>query len=171
MLLLCPYFFGGILVLYYPLVFITNKTRKFTNDVFWQSWSVSNEIEKLVENIYLIKVLQKDTEEIENFNLLQKTLNKIDLNKTIFNSLSGFLPTFLTMFVLSILVGIPRIAKTLTLDFIGVTLRLFQALGTVSNSINNLLNSQIHINHFINFVNSENSSNPRIICEKKYSRW
>jgi ABC-type multidrug transport system fused ATPase/permease subunit len=160
------YFFGGILVLYYPLVFITNKTRKFTNDVFWQSWSVSNEIEKLVENIYLIKVLQKDTEEIENFNLLQKTLNKIDLNKTIFNSLSGFLPTFLTMFVLSILVGIPRIAKTLTLDFIGVTLRLFQALGTVSNSINNLLNSQIHINHFINFVNSENSSNQESFVKK-----
>ncbi len=160
------YFLGGILVLYYPLVFITSKTRKYTDDVYWKSWSVSNEIEKLVENIYLIKVLQKDTEEIENFNVLQKTLNKIDLNKTIFNSLSGFLPTFLTMFVLSILVGIPRIAKTLTLDFIGVTLRLFQALGSVSNSFNSLLNSQIHINYFINFVNSENSSNQDSFVKK-----
>ena len=153
-------------MLYYPLVFITSKTRKYTDDVYWKSWSVSNEIEKLVENIYLIKVLQKDTEEIENFNVLQKTLNKIDLNKTIFNSLSGFLPTFLTMFVLSILVGIPRIAKTLTLDFIGVTLRLFQALGSVSNSFNSLLNSQIHINYFINFVNSENSSNQDSFVKK-----
>ena len=28
------YFLGGILVLYYPLVFITSKTRKYTDDVY-----------------------------------------------------------------------------------------------------------------------------------------
>ena len=148
------YFIGGILILYYPLKKITTKTRSFTNEVYWKSFSVSNEIEKLIENIYLIKVLKKDKEEINNFDTLQKNLNRVDLKKTIYNSASGFLPTFLTMLVLSVLVSFPRIVVSLTLDFIAVTLRLFQSLGVMSNSINSLLNSQIHIDKFIEFSKS-----------------
>ena len=52
------------------------------------------------------------------------------------------------MFVLAILVSFSNVVKTLTIDFIGVTLRLFQQLGAISMSVNNLLNSQIHIKHF-----------------------
>ena len=52
------------------------------------------------------------------------------------------------MFVLAILISFSNVVKTLTIDFIGVTLRLFQQLGAISAAINNLLNSQIHIKHF-----------------------
>ena len=79
--------------------------------MYWQSWSVFNEIEKLIENIYLIKVLKKDRDEISNFDIIQKKLNQIDLKKTIYNSVSGFIPTFLTMFVLGVLVNFPDIVK------------------------------------------------------------
>jgi ABC-type multidrug transport system fused ATPase/permease subunit len=69
------------------------------------------------------------------------------------------------LFVLGVLISFKNVVEKLTLDFIGVTLRLFQQLGAISNSFNNLLNSQIHIKHFSNVeknkisVNRENYSN------------
>ena len=144
------YFLGGIVVLYFPLVKIIQKSRKFTDKSYWMNLSLSREIEKIVENMFLIKILHKDKEEIENFDLTVKNINLIDIKNIIWKSFSGYLPTFLTMFVLSILLSFENIIKALTLDFIGVTLRLFQQLGAFSSHINNLLNSQIHLKHFSN---------------------
>jgi len=159
------YFLGGIIVLYLPLKKIISRSRKYTDETYWKSLTVSKEIEKIVENMFLIKILKKDRLEIQKFNDLIKDLNNIGLRHAIWNSLSGFLPTFLTMFVLGVLISFKSIVEQLTLDFIGVTLRLFQQLGAISNSFNNLLNSQIHIKHFSNVeknkisVNRENYSN------------
>ena len=38
--------------------------------------------------------------------------------------------------------------KLLTLDFIGVILRLFQSFGTLTSSLTSLVNSQVHIEKF-----------------------
>jgi ABC-type multidrug transport system fused ATPase/permease subunit len=159
------YFFGGVIVLYLPLKKIISRSRKYTDETYWKTLTVSKEIEKIVENMFLIKILKKDKLEIQKFNNLLSDLNNIGLRHTIWNSLSGFLPTFLTLFVLGVLISFKNVVEKLTLDFIGVTLRLFQQLGAISNSFNNLLNSQIHIKHFSNVeknkisVNRENYSN------------
>jgi len=156
------FFLGGILVLYFPLLKIIEKSRNFTDKSYWMNLSLSKEIEKIVENMFLIKILNKDKNEIDNFEETISNINSIDLKNIIWKSFSGFLPTFLTMFVLGVLISFESIVKSLTLDFIGVTLRLFQQLGALSNSFNNLLNSQIHIQHFANLdknkatVNREN---------------
>ena len=142
------YFLGGILVLYFPLQSIIVKSRKYTDKAYWVSLNVSEEIAKVVENMYLIKILKKDKEEIRNFESLLEERDRYGIRTVIWGSLSGYLPTFLTMFVLAILVSFSNVVKTLTIDFIGVTLRLFQQLGAISMSVNNLLNSQIHIKHF-----------------------
>ena len=126
--------------------------------------TVSKEIEKIVENMFLIKILKKDRLEIQKFNDLIKDLNNIGLRHAIWNSLSGFLPTFLTMFVLGVLISFKSIVEQLTLDFIELP-KAFSTTGVISNSFNNLLNSQIHIKHFSNVeknkisVNRENYSN------------
>ena len=159
------YFLGGIIVLYLPLKKIISRSRQYTDETYWKTQTVSKEIEKIVENMFLIKILKKDKLEIKKFNDLLQDLNNLGIRHAIWNSLSGFLPTFLTMFVLGILISFKNIVEKLTLDFIGVTLRLFQQLGSISNSFNNLLNSQIHIKHFSNVeknkisVNRENYSN------------
>ena len=142
------YFLGGILVLYFPLQSIIVKSRKYTDKAYWVSLNVSEEIAKVVENMYLIKILKKDKEEIRNFESLLEERDRYGIRTVIWGSLSGYLPTFLTMFVLAILISFSNVVKTLTIDFIGVTLRLFQQLGAISAAINNLLNSQIHIKHF-----------------------
>ena len=153
------FFLGGILVLYFPLLKIIEKSRNFTDKSYWMNLSLSKEIEKIFENMFLIKILNKDKNEIDNFENTITNINSIDLKNIIWKSFSGFLPTFLTMFVLSILISFESIVKALTLDFIGVTLRLFQQLGALSNSFNNLLNSQIHIEHFANLDKNKASVN------------
>ena len=142
------YFLGGIVVLYFPLQSIIVKSRKYTDKAYWVSLNVSEEIAKVVENMYLIKILKKDKEEIRNFESILEERDRYGIRTVIWGSLSGYLPTFLTMFVLAILISFSNVVKTLTIDFIGVTLRLFQQLGAISAAINNLLNSQIHIKHF-----------------------
>ncbi len=153
------FFLGSIILLYYPLTKIIEKSRNFTDKSYWMNLSLSKEIEKIVENMFLIKILNKDKIEIDNFEKTISNINSIDLKNIIWKSFSGFLPTFLTMFVLAILISFENIVKTLTLDFIGVTLRLFQQLGTISGAFNNLLNSQIHIKHFANLDKNKVSVN------------
>tara|TARA_Y100000816_G_scaffold286171_1_gene266899 strand:- start:2069 stop:2914 length:846 start_codon:yes stop_codon:yes gene_type:complete len=52
------------------------------------------------------------------------------------------------MFVFSILLTISSVAKSLTLDFIGVMFRLFQSFGGITNSANQILNSHVHMEKF-----------------------
>ena len=52
-----------------------------------------------------------------------------------------------------------NLAKTITLDFIGVTLRLFQALGISATAINRLVNSHVHIEQFHNIDKNKMISN------------
>lgn len=153
------YFLGGIVILYFPLSFIIKKSRTFTDKTYWKSHSIVQEIERIVENMFLIKILQKDQVEVKSFDSQLKEYNNLTVRHSIWNSLSGYLPTFLTMFVLGILVSFSNIVKNLSLDFIGVTLRLFQQIGSIAGSLNNLLNSQIHIKHFSNLEKNKVSVN------------
>ena len=117
-----------MLVLYFPIQAIIRRSRRYTDKAYWVSLNVSEEIAKVVENMYLIKILKKDREEIDNFEKLLKKRDNYGIRTVIWGSLSGYLPTFLTMFVLGILVSFSNVVKNLTIDFIGVTLRLFQQL-------------------------------------------
>ena len=49
--------------------------------------------------------------------------------------------------------NIEQFLKFLTLDFLGVTLRLFQSVSVVSNSLNQVANSQVHISKFVELEN------------------
>ncbi len=57
-------------------------------------------------------------------------------------------------------------AKTLTLDFIGVTLRLFQSLSNLTTSLNQIINSHVHIEKFYEIEKNKtvkNDNNFKII--------
>ena len=117
------------------------------------------EIQKIVDNMFLIKLLKKDREEIANFENVIAKLNNALLNNHRFGSINSFLPSFVTMFVFSVLIGFFNFARVLTLDFIGVTLRLFQSLGLITSSINRLVNSQVHIKYFYLMDKNKNKLN------------
>ena len=49
--------------------------------------------------------------------------------------------------------------KNLTLEFLGVTLRFFQTLGIVNNSLNMLVNSHVHLTKLIEIEKNKIESN------------
>ena len=70
--------------------------------------------------------------------------------------------------MLSTILALTSYAKSLTLDFIGVTLRLFQSLSNLTTSLNQIINSHVHIEKFYEIEKNkeiENTTNFKIINE------
>ena len=55
------------------------------------------------------------------------------------------MPTFATIFILSILFTNSIFITAITIEFIGVLLRLFQSLSALNNGLNLVVNSSVHV--------------------------
>lgn len=157
----------GIVLLFYPIKLLISRARKYMHEIYVYSRYSSNEIQRIVDNMFLIKLLKKEDEEINNFRTTLEKLNESDYKNIKWTSLNGYLPSFATMFILSIIVSIDNIVKSLTLDFIGVTLKLFQVLGTVSGSVNKIVNSHVHLSKLTDLFRNRNDINRENFNMKK----
>lgn len=133
-------FLAGIIFLVIPTLYLTKLGRKFSHKTYIYGQEISAEIEKVLDNLYLIKIIKYVDKELINFRRSLKDFYNSSLNNLRFGTLNAILPNFLTVFVISILLVFFNFAKSLTLDFIGIVLRLFQSLG-VLNSNFHLLNA------------------------------
>ncbi len=147
----------GLTILLLPLKAVITKTRDYVDKSFFSARDSMSEIERIIENLFLIKILKKEDEEISKFASTLDLLKSHQLNKHNYGVLNGYLPSFLT---LTILVSILIFSSTikLTLDFIGVTLKLFNSINGVTTTFSNIINSHVHIAKFkgLNF----NINNP-----------
>jgi ABC-type multidrug transport system fused ATPase/permease subunit len=149
----------GVIILFYPIRILIARSRKHMHEIYEYSKFSNTEIQRIVDNMFLIKLLKKEDEEINNFKTTLEKLNRSDYQNIKWSSLNGYLPSFSTMFILSILVSIESILKSLTLDFIGVTLKLFQVLGTVTGSVNKIVNSHVHLSKLTELFKNRNYIN------------
>lgn len=141
-------FILGTSVLIYPIKQLLTSARKYMDRTYYKGQDANREIQRVVENMFLIKILKKDDYEKNRFaNTLDDQFNNLLLNYKV-GIVNGFLPSFLTLVTLSIILGFSAYAKKITLDFIGVTLRLFQSLGNLTSSMNQIINSHVHIEKF-----------------------
>ena len=106
-----------------------------------------SEIERVVENLFLIKILKKEKDELNTFSNTLGVLNSLQLSKHNFGVINGYLPSFLTLTILSIILIFFNSVR-LTLDFIGVTLKLFGSIAAVTSAFSNIINSHVHIQKF-----------------------
>lgn len=128
---------GGIVILYFPTIYIIKQGRKTSHKTYLTSQEISEKIEKIVDNLYLIKILNLAHQELTNFRKSLKNYYDSTLVNIKLGSISAIIPNFLTFFGLSLAIVFLDVVKYITLDFIGVALRLFQALG--------VLNSNLHL--------------------------
>lgn len=158
----------GVLVLAYPIKKILDKARLFMHESFEKGQESNKEVERVVDNLLLIKILKKDDYEIDRFsNTIQEYIFNL-FNNFKFGVINSFLPSFFTLFMLSTILALTSYAKSLTLDFIGVTLRLFQTLSNLTTSLNQIINSHVHIEKFYEIEKNkqiENTNNFKIINE------
>jgi len=161
----------GALILFLPSRYLILKAREFMHKSYLMDQKSNKEIQKIIENMFVIKILNKAKEELSNFAQTLENYNKNQINNYIYGSFSSFLPSFVTLFVFAILLTMFNLAKTITLDFIGVTLRLFQALGSSATAVNRLVNSHVHIEQFYNIDKNKIISNKdNFIFEIKESK-
>ena len=161
----------GALILFLPSRYLILKAREFMHKSYLMDQKSNKEIQKIIENMFVIKILNKAKEELSNFAQTLENYNKNQINNYIYGSFSSFLPSFVTLFVFAILLTMFNLAKTITLDFIGVTLRLFQALGSSATAVNRLVNSHVHIEQFHNIDKNKMISNKdNFIFEIKESK-
>ena len=138
----------GVLLLFFPVKKLLILARNSMHQVYETGQDYNKEIQRVVDNLFLIKILKKENDEMNNFN---NTLSKFflnDLDNFRYTILNSFLPGFFTLFSLSVVASSTKFISFLTLDFLGVALRLFQSISTVSTSLNQIINSQVHIEKF-----------------------
>ena len=137
----------GLLILFYPIKLLLKITREYVDKSYYVTKDSMTEIERVVQNLFLIKILKKEKKELDKFSNTLATLNSYLLKKHNFGVLNGYLPSFLTLTILSIILIFFSSVK-LTLDFIGVTLKLFGSISGLTSSFSNIINSHVHIVKF-----------------------
>ena len=138
----------GIIVLIYPIFKLLKKSRLFMHESYEKGQEANKEVERVVDNLFLIKILSKEDFEVQRFSKIVDSYIYNVFNNYKFGIINSLLPSFFTLFVLSLVLTVTNYANKITLDFIGVTLRLFQSLGNLANSTNQIINSHVHIEKF-----------------------
>ena len=142
---LFSFFAFGSILLIFPTKYLISKGKHFQHVSFEDNRRVHSNIERIIENTFLIKILKTSSIEFNNFRDKLKNFTKSQSLNLVYGSLNSILPTFSTIIILSILTTLTDMVKNLTFEFIGVLLRLFQSLSVFTNSLNLVLNSSVHV--------------------------
>jgi ABC-type bacteriocin/lantibiotic exporter with double-glycine peptidase domain len=141
-------FFTGVIVLIFPIRKLLSLAKSYVHITYEKGQESNEEIARVVENLFLIKILKKDKDELKQFSNTLEEFKESMLKNHSIGLINGYLPSFVTLTILSFVLAFTSYASMLTLDFIGVVLRLFQSLGNLTTSANRLVNSQVHIEKF-----------------------
>jgi ABC-type multidrug transport system fused ATPase/permease subunit len=133
----------GSVLLFIPTLYLTKLGRKYAHISYTFGQKISKDIEKILDNLFLIKILQQVKKEITTFDTSLKKFYNSRLNDIKVGTISALMPNFFTLFLLSILLVFFNFVKYLTLDFIGILLRLFQSLGIFNRNIHTV--SAFHV--------------------------
>ncbi len=152
----------GIVILFLPIKKILSKARIYMHESYEKGQESSQELQRVVDNLFLIKILKKENYETEKFKNTLNSFNENLINNHKYGIFNSSLPGFFTLVVLSVVLVFTKFGNFITLDFVGVTLRLFQSLSLLATSLNQIINSHVHIEKF--YEVEENK-----IIQKKYN--
>ncbi len=138
----------GLIILYKPLRILLKRSKESEHNAYEKDLESNKEIERVVDNLILIKILKKDEYELGRFSRILDSQVFHSLKVIQYGTINSFIPTLFTLFVLTAVLAFSPFAKSISLDFIGVTLRLFQSLSMLTKSLNMINNSHVHIEKF-----------------------
>ena len=138
-------FFLGSLFLILPTKYLIKKGKHYQHLSFIDAKNVNAYIQRIIDNMFLIKILKTIKYEFENFSHDLSKSTDSQTNNIIFGSLNSILPTFSTLFILSIIFVSTSFVKKISIEFIGVLLRLFQSLSGLNNGFNLVINASVHV--------------------------
>ena len=136
---------GGVAVIYLPTKILTLKGRIYAHEKWEASEEYSDQVQKVLENIFLIKLLKKVSEEIDTFRITLGRLLKAELNNQKVGTINTSFPQFAVYLLVSVLLAFFNFAKLLTIDFIGILVRLFQEFSKLNKNIMLVSNNHVVI--------------------------
>lgn len=136
---------GGVAVIYLPTKIFTLKGRIYAHEKWEASEEYSDQVQKVLENIFLIKLLKKVSEEIDTFRITLGRLLKAELNNQKVGTINTSFPQFAVYLLVSVLLAFFNFAKLLTIDFIGILVRLFQEFSKLNKNIMLVSNNHVVI--------------------------
>ena len=148
-------FILGAAVLSIPTRYLLVRGRKYMHDYWVSGQQAQKDIQRVIQNIFLIKILRTSEYEIDNFNnTIKKVVIANERNQN-FGVINAALPNFVTAFTIAILLVFFGALKNLTLEFLGITLRLVQTIGVLNKSLSQLINSHVHLEKFTQLENNK----------------
>ena len=124
-----------------------------------ESWvnaqQTGRDVQRVVDNIFLIKILGTSVNEINRYEETTKKLQESQLKNQAYGTVNSLMPNFLTVFTISLLFIFTNLTKTISLEFLGVTLRLVQTIGALNTSLSQMINSQVHLSKFVDLENNK----------------
>ncbi len=142
-------------VVYFPTRILLRQARKYIHISYEKSKKISNDIQKVIENMFLIKILKTSDLELSQFKDVSKSYESAQMKNFNFSTINALFPTFFATLVFVVVLLNETVFRLITLEFVGVTLRLVQTLGSLNNALNSLINSQVHIEKLIEFENDK----------------
>ena len=145
---------GGI-ILFFPTRYLLLQGRVYMHESFINAQEVGRDIQRVIQNLFLIKILKTSEYEL---NLYKKSITSLQISQfrnLAYGTINALLPNFLTVFTIAILVAFFNFAKVITLEFLGITLRLVQTIGNANGTLNMLVNSSVHIEKFMEFESNK----------------
>ena len=145
----------GGLVLFFPTRILLKLGRKYMHEAWLNAQQTGRDIERVIQNIFLIKILGTSEYEIDEYDKTTTKLQSSQLKNQIYGTINSLIPNFITVFTISVLIVFFDILKSLTLEFLGITLRLVQTVGSLNTSMNMMINSHVHLTKFIELENNK----------------
>lgn len=136
-------FAAGSVFLFIPTLILTKKGREFAHIAYESGLEISSDLEKVLDNLFLIKILKLVKKEVNKFRDSLDRFYYSRLSDIKVGTANTLMPNFFTLFILSILLVFFDFIKFLTFDFIGILLRLFQSLGIFNKNIHTV--SAFHV--------------------------
>lgn len=145
------YFTLAAFILFYPTKKLLKVGRKYMHEAFMINKDLSNYLNRILDNLFLIKILKTSNLEFRTFNNLLKNSRDVTVKNHVVGAFNSVLPSFFTLFVLSVFFVTTENTQLFSIEFIGVLLRLFQTLGGFNNNLNLVVNSSVHVEELYKF--------------------
>ena len=87
-----------------------------------ESWvnaqQTGRDVQRVVENIFLIKILGTSESEIDRYDKTTLQLQESQLKNQAYGTINSLMPNFVTVFTISLLFIYTNLTKTITLEFL-----------------------------------------------------
>ena len=134
-----------LIVLYYPTKWLLSKGRIAMEDSFAYSQFSVRYIQRIIDNLFLVKILNTEKFEVLNFENNITNLNNTERKRFVISDINTTIPNFIAIFSFSLILALGADRLTLTLEFIGITLRLMQSVGSMNSALSMLISTHVHL--------------------------